>query len=165
MVKCLAQEHKHHDHSHVRGSNPHSDDSAIRTQIQCTIKPARLWHSNATMLSAMQMVLCTWVILFTKRALRRRVFSPYTSSPVVQIACGFNALHGQCAWYHITLSKVCSKRYYLCKIDKNQIHNGYYTASPKKDLVSGHRLASKSGAAFFFRAMKQKLKLSVLGGY
>ena len=32
MVNCLAQGHKHHG----RGSNPHSDDSAIRTQIQCT---------------------------------------------------------------------------------------------------------------------------------
>ena len=34
MVKCLAQGHKHH--SGDRGSNPHSDDSAIRTQIQRT---------------------------------------------------------------------------------------------------------------------------------
>ena len=34
MVKCLAQGHKHHGHG--RDSNPHSDDSAIRTQIQCT---------------------------------------------------------------------------------------------------------------------------------
>ena len=34
MVKCLAQGHKHHGRG--RDSNPHSDDSAIRTQIRCT---------------------------------------------------------------------------------------------------------------------------------
>ena len=34
MVKCPAQGHKHHGRG--RDSNPHSDDSAIRTQIQCT---------------------------------------------------------------------------------------------------------------------------------
>ena len=34
MVKCLAQGHKHRGCG--RGSHPHSDDSAIRTQIQCT---------------------------------------------------------------------------------------------------------------------------------
>ena len=34
MVKCLAEGHKHHGRS--QDSNPHSDDSAIRTQIQCT---------------------------------------------------------------------------------------------------------------------------------
>ena len=32
MVKCLAQGHKRRG----RDSNPHSDDSAIRTQIRCT---------------------------------------------------------------------------------------------------------------------------------
>ena len=34
MVKCLAQGHKHHGCG--RDSNPHSDDSAIRTQTRCT---------------------------------------------------------------------------------------------------------------------------------
>ena len=34
MVKCLAQGHKRHDHG--EDSNPHSDDSAIRTQVRCT---------------------------------------------------------------------------------------------------------------------------------
>ena len=33
-VKCLAQGHKYHGCS--QDSNPHSDDSAIRTQIRCT---------------------------------------------------------------------------------------------------------------------------------
>ena len=37
MVKCLAQGHKHHGRS--RDLNPHSDDSAIRTQIRCTKPP------------------------------------------------------------------------------------------------------------------------------
>ena len=32
MVKCLAQGHKHHGRG--RDSNPHSDDSVIRTPIQ-----------------------------------------------------------------------------------------------------------------------------------
>ena len=32
MVKCLAQGHKHHGHG--RGSNPHSDDSTIRIQME-----------------------------------------------------------------------------------------------------------------------------------
>ena len=32
MVKCLAQGHKHHGSGW--DSNPHSDDSAIRTQIR-----------------------------------------------------------------------------------------------------------------------------------
>ena len=34
MVKCLAEGHKHHGRS--QDSNPHSDDSAIRTHIRCT---------------------------------------------------------------------------------------------------------------------------------
>ena len=34
MVKCLVQGHKHHGRS--QDSKPHSDDSAIRTQIRCT---------------------------------------------------------------------------------------------------------------------------------
>ena len=41
IVKCLAQGHKHHGRGN--GSNPHSDDSAIRTKIQCT-KIARPCH-------------------------------------------------------------------------------------------------------------------------
>ena len=36
MVKCLAEGHKHHGRGRGRGPNPHSDDSVIRTQIQCT---------------------------------------------------------------------------------------------------------------------------------
>ena len=49
MVKCLAQGHKNHGCG--RDSNPHSDDSAIRTQIQCTPRSAmtlhaRPWHST-----------------------------------------------------------------------------------------------------------------------
>ena len=34
MVKCLAQAHKHHGRG--RDSNPHSDDSVVRTQIRWT---------------------------------------------------------------------------------------------------------------------------------
>ena len=34
MVMCLAQGHEHRGRG--QGSNPHSDDSAIRTQIRCT---------------------------------------------------------------------------------------------------------------------------------
>ena len=34
MVKCFAEGHEHHGCS--QDSNPHSDDSAIRTQIRCT---------------------------------------------------------------------------------------------------------------------------------
>ena len=45
-VKCLAQGHKHHGCS--QDSNPHSDDSAIRTQIWCT-KP--LGHSTPQLIS------------------------------------------------------------------------------------------------------------------
>ena len=40
MVKCLAQGAKRRGRGRGRGrgrdSNPHSDDSAVRTQIQCT---------------------------------------------------------------------------------------------------------------------------------
>ena len=34
MVKCLAQGHKRHGRG--QDSNPHSDDSAIKTQVRCT---------------------------------------------------------------------------------------------------------------------------------
>ena len=34
MVKCLAEGHEHHGRS--QDSNPHSDDSAIRTQVRLT---------------------------------------------------------------------------------------------------------------------------------
>ena len=40
MVKCLAQGHKHHGRD--RDSNPHSDDSAIRTQIPLDSKDSQV---------------------------------------------------------------------------------------------------------------------------
>ena len=53
MVKCLAHGRKHRGSG--RGSNPHSDDSAIRTQIQCT-KP--LGHGTPQYQTSLQ-IACT----------------------------------------------------------------------------------------------------------
>ena len=84
-VKCLAQGHKYHSCS--QDSNPHSDDSAIRTQVRCT-KP--LGHGTAYIHTYIHQIplsyLGTILVLYPMKSLSANgvsfdVFSTLTIEP------------------------------------------------------------------------------------